>query len=378
MGGGQRPPGPIPPTGPLPGDPCAYTLAEYRERVAGEDSIPEWAAIDCFTRDLQRKPMPAFLKRYNMGQDPTLARQPRESQRQWDHFDVGSANPAVNFSSGLISGVAPWFDLMRQQPYTYPLEPQHLDRKLRGAAPFFLTDKQKGWRQLFVQFYPPGTMVPGVVDVATYKQWVTSFYVPEKITEAKYAERLKLEAYTPFAAEAEIMINTLPFTAALPVGERVALGQWLIDTVLAAVRPHFQGHLMGMSYTRYEVTGAEWNRLSWKGFDSVAFGLFPECDLPTTQRYLAGQLGHVLTVVAGSGGIPWHAGEIFVSKQLFARQGCLTEAQFLAEEPRIHQAIIDAIESAAVKPAGLLVDHELVTNPQSFSVIEAYWNSKPN
>jgi hypothetical protein len=377
-GNGRRPPGPIPPTGPLPGGPCEYTLDEYRERVAGEDSIPEWAAVDCFTRDLVRKPMPKFLKRYNMAQDESLARKPRESQLQWDHFSVGSSNPAVNLSSGLVSGVAPWFDLMKQQVYTYPLDPAHLDRKLRGAAPFFITDKRKGWRTLFVQFYPPGTVVPGVVDVASWKRWVTDFYVPEKVTEAKYAERLKFEIYDPWVGELEIMINTLPFTRDLPALERVALGQWLADTIFPAVRPHFHGQLLGVSYTRYEVTGEEWNRLSFKGWDAMTAGVFPECDLATTRAYMAKQLPHVLKVVENSQGIPWYSGEIFVNKQLFVRPGCLTEAQYWDEEPKIYQAIIDAIEAAAVKPSGFLADHDLIHNPETRRVIEAYWNSKPD
>jgi hypothetical protein len=262
--------------------------------------------------------------------------------------------------------------------YQYPLEPAHLDRKLRGAAPFFITDKMKGWRTLFVQFYPPGTTNPAVFDVPSWKKWIMESYVPEKITEAKYAERLKFEAYLPFAGEAEIMINTLPFADKIPVRERVALGQWLIDTLLAATRPHFNGHLLATSYTRYEVTGEEWNQLSFKGYDSVAFGVFPECDLAITKSYMAKQMPHVLKVIANSGGIPWHSGEVFVAKKHFVREACSTEAQFLADEPRIYQAVIDAIEAAPVKPIGFLADHDLVSNPETFKVIEAYWNSKPN
>jgi hypothetical protein len=376
--GGQRPPGPPPPTGPLPGDPCSYTLDEYRERVDGEDSIPEWAAVDCFTAELARKPMPAFVKRYNMAQDESLIRRPRESQLQWQHFDVGSSNPAVNLSSGLLTGVGPFFDLAKQQGYSHPLDPLHLDRKLRGAAPFFITDKKKGWRTLFVQFYPPGTVVPGVADVATWKQWVKTFYLPEKITEASYAERLKFEVYNPFAGEAEIMINTLPFVKELPVAERVALGQWLVDEILAAVRPHFQGLLLATSYTRYEVTGEEWSRLSFKGWDALAVGVFPECDLETTRSYMAKQMPHVRKVLEASGGIPWWSGEIFVNPQLFVKPACLTAERYWNEEPKIYQAIIDAIEAEPVKPSGFLPDHDLIQNPETRKVIEAYWRGKPD
>jgi hypothetical protein len=367
----------LPPTGPVPGNPCAHSLDAYRERVAGEDSIPEWAAVDCFTGNLQRKPMPAFIKRYNM-EAGQFARMPREGQLQWAHFDTASSLPVVNFSSGMFSGIPPFWDLMQQKGYEYPLSPTYLDRKLRGAAPFFLTDKMKGWRTLFVQFYPPGTAVAGVVDVPTYKQWVMDHLVPEKVAEAKYAERLKFEAFMPFPAEVEIMINTLPFTQTIPVEERVALAQWLADTIRTAVRPHYAGHLIAPSYTRFEVTGEAWNKLSFAGWDSVAFGVFPECNLEETRRYMAAQLPHWMTIVASSGGIRWTSGEIFVKPQHFINASCLTEQQYLQAEPMLYQAIIDAIESASVKPTGFLPDRYLIRNPETLAVIERYWASKPD
>ncbi|HEY0714081.1 MAG TPA: hypothetical protein VGF45_15480, partial [Polyangia bacterium] len=96
------------------------------------------------------------------------------------------------------------------------------------------------------------------------------------------------------------------------------------------------------------------------------------------KSYMAKQLPHAMKVVEQSGGIPWISGEIFVDKRLFVRPGCLTEAQYLEEEPKIYQAIIDAIEAAPIKPRGFLADHDLIQNPATKQVIEAYWNSKPN
>jgi len=342
--------------------------------------LPEEADLACQpASSLVRLPFPTVQRRYlaTTGDDPRREGVVTARLAEWD--DMTSRYP-INVSPALFGALPPYADEAGRD-LVYPLAPRYLEQKLRVTAAAFLRDKQRGLPVLLVNFYPPTAPPPPFATAADVLAYWRERILPEKETEARYAERYGFEAYMPFPNEPErVVLGMSGGVAALPVAEKVALTQTLLDETVARVRPLFRGKLAVGSYALYEPTvpgghadGLAWEALRFRGFDAVSFALFPECSLDQTRTYVRQQLGHVARMAARDGLASWSVGEISVKRERYALCGLSPEA-YRALEPALYEVIFDEAERAAPGVAlGHLFVSKYIENPETHALIANRW-----
>lgn len=357
---------------------CTTSLQEHLDNINdfGNPVIPSWDEIDCFTEDLVRLENPSFYKMAHSGDTVpgTPQSQPAPTVLQWiDHWDSIYTTYGANISPALMSPVPPWVQENGNE-FDYPLTPSLLDQKLRSAALVFINEKLKGRRIRVVQFYPPSNQYDDsdFFDEASFREFVTNVLVPEKVSEAQMAERIKAEYYAPFPLEVEVFIKNLPFYDEMPESDAIQLAQDFIDEIQAAVAPHFQGTLMIASVSRYESMDDPWNALEMSAFDQIAFGLFPECNMSITQSYLDRQIANFEAIVERDQ-VPWVFSEVFINPDLYDMQGCIDN--FAAIEADLVNAVIDTMENSSTPPVGAGFDQYLFVTDDAADVVIDYFGS---
>lgn len=326
------------------GDSC--DLDAVLERL--EQDRPSWEAIDCMAADTPEHAYPDFAARL-LASSEQFGQQSGLVQMHMDLWEDVRTTEPVTLSSANMASMPPWAD-PQGQTLEYPLSPHWHDESLRGVIPPMLAEKRAGTPVLLQNHYPHGMLGPEFEDPDQFRAWMEDHFLPEKEREAEAAQRAGIEAYAPFPIEVEVYFNHIdqPTLNELPTEELVTLAQEWVDATLETVRPLYDGHLVAHSYAKYDFRGAEWQEISFAGFDEVAFSLFPECDMNITRDYLETQLDAYMAMVARDG-VAWSIGEFGADEDNFELCG----TDFDAIEQEIYQTVFDAVDARAPTPVGM-------------------------
>lgn len=147
-----------------------------------------------------------------------------------------------------------------------------------------------------------------------FRNWVDEIFIPQKIHEAKIAEKLKIETYTPWMTEIDIWVMYQSWALEASDQELLETGQYLLDTVVAAVRPHFKGRITPHTWQHGSAAHEGhprpiWKELTFKGLDEVGITYFPRCDMETTMADARVQFAAIMEMVKRDS-IPWVISEM--------------------------------------------------------------------
>ena len=358
---------------------CPAEITELINVNDGEDTVPSWESLDCFSKDLVRLPQPNFLA----GALADLARYSEDRTTRnlgWVMYSDIDAQHATAVSNRSIwnnlSAVPPYVELETNTLYTFPLKPEWHEKKIRVAAAMLIAQKLKKRYTTAVFFYPPKmNWAPIASSVADFKTWYTEHFIPEKIVEAKALERIQVESYSPFQVELETWVEWLPFASSTPVEEKVALAQWMVDSLVPKLREHFKGSITVHSYVNYELKGSQWNTMNYEKFDLIGFSYFPICGGTNHEIYLQTQFENYLSVVSNSGNKKWGMTEIGPDEANWVGNGCMPRDEYSAKELEIYSALIDKMEAIAPAPVASGFPNKFV-NTETRKRVEAYVRSK--
>ena len=283
--------------------------------------------------------------------------------------------PNANASFLPAGDVPPHIDELGETLAT-PLSDYWKDQRLRAYAVHAIQRKQEGHLTFFTSTEPPTTPPVPVSSPSDFRVWVDEVYIPRKIREAKVVEKLKIEMWTPWTPEIDVFIMSQPWAGGLSDSELLDTGQYLLDAVADAVRPHFNGRIIPASFTPGQLRNpahprAIWRELSFQGFEEVSFTFFPHCDEETTRKNLLHDMSVVMEIVERDG-ISWSLGDWwFVDSR---PNECGTDFYDLADQ--ITSSMIDILFDQPVPPVGGPVyglgniysaDHKAVLEEKLFS-----------
>lgn len=301
----------------------------------------------------------------------------------WDSLASTYGN---NISAMIFGSLPPYLDTNGADA-TYPLQDSLLQSKLNVAALIIAREKAAGRPVWFVNFYPPNVSLTVFTTADQLRNWFNNSFIPEKVIEAKFAEALMVEAYSPVYIEWETMLmaqtSLFGVSGSLSASEQVALSQELVDSIANAVRPHYTGKLIVGSYLNYALHGTHWNAMDYSKFDIAAFTLVPRCNVPTGTMPLATQLGdyfdsqitNLQTVVTNSNGMPWMVFEFFAAPGGFFDCGYYSEDAFKTIEDSIYQIGFSKIDGVTPAPVGITLDKEKIYSPEALSRALDYLSS---
>lgn len=356
---------------------CSRSAEMVLAGVHGEETVPSWSQIDCYTAALERRPLPTTLKRYTLDR-VAFGMGRNEGAELVKYFEELSTMPGANASGVDLGQLPPHFDRAANQPYSYPIGPMQLDYKLRVAALVIAAHKAKG-RVIELVHYWGQAQSTTIIDLASYKHFIETDWTDEKIAEAKAAERMRVELYSPLPVELETIPRSLPFLAQLSAADQVALCQFILDKTREAVRPYFHGTLVALSHNGWSVADPAFKSIDFSQWDQIDFTFFPGCEQPI-DVYMTQQLAGYLDVVERSQVKRWGAGEIDIWGDQFSSQvnglGCMTASQFFDGEPGLWQSTLDAIKGARLTPVSI-VPASAATNPATLGVIEQSLSAIP-
>jgi hypothetical protein len=294
------------------------------------------------------------------------------------YFEDLSTMPGGNVSGVDVGQLPPHFDRVENQPYHYPMGPRELDYRLRVAALVIAAHKAKG-RVIDLVHYWGQADSTTIIDLASYKHFIETDWTDEKIAEAKMAERMQIELYSPLPVELETIPRSLPFLAQLSAADQVALCQFILDKTREAVRPYFKGTLVALSHNFWLTVDPNFKSIDFSQWDEVDFTFFPGCEQPIGV-YMAQQLESYLEVVERSQIKRWGAGEIDIWGDMYISKGtglgCMTATEFSDAEPGLWQTTLDAIAGARLAPVSL-VPPSAFTNSATLGVIEQVLTAIP-
>lgn len=372
-------PGPAP--GPSPSPAACLTPDAILARIeaTGYQWIPTEADLAC-QAPIPRLPFPEEPHVYLAAADDFPGVRPDLISAHVGRWDEIAATRPVNVSSALMGVLPPYAD-ERGRDLTYPMPEPYLSQKLRVAGVAFLRAKARGLPVVLTNFYPPGTAAPPFATAADALAYWRAVILPEKEREAVFAESLGLEAYMPFPNEPErVVASFVGGVEALPVEEKVALTQAIVDETYARVRPLFSGVLQVVSYAKYEPTepggpadGLAWKAMDYGRFDAVSFAIFPQCSLEDTRRYVRTQLGHAADMVRRDGIRRWTVGEISVRRERFTPCG-MGDETYRATEPDLYRAIFEEVDALGAGRPGASIAASFVENPATHAVIAERWS----
>jgi hypothetical protein len=329
--------------------------------------VPSWEEIDCHTKSLARSQVGIF-KRLNIAYG-TFGMVSNVHLRFAESAEAIAREFPVNLSSLASTSAAP--------PYVhrYPLTAAQLDEKLRSLAVVYLRERSKGRALYFQNYYPP-TEMPDFGSAAEFTAFVDQHFVPEKLAEARFAERLKVEIYNPLPLELEkfVDISGRRFVDTIPHAERVALGQYIADQVRDAVRPLYSGRLHAHVYHLPE-REAHWTAVRYTGWDQIDGSLIGECDMPTASRQIRTQIDNY-AMMAARDGIAWGIAEFAESPALLA--ACGTQAPEV--QTALFQATIDHLTARGGfrgLTIGLWGDPRQPLLPATRQVVADFYRSVP-
>lgn len=256
--------------------------------------------------------------------------------------------PAANASFLPVADFPPYID-EEYRLIEYPPSGYWHDQAMRAYAVHVIQRKQAGHLTWMVDFWPPGMDESPAANLADFRSWVDAVLIPQKVHEAKVAEALKVELFTPWPNEIERFVLAQSWTDTASDEDLLLAGQYLLDAVADAVRPHFSGRILPMSYVHHERDRVIWRDLSFRGFEEVAFGVFAECDEATALDYLRGQLATIMTIVERDM-VDWSVGEMELNDRHFTEL-CGTDLEEQADE--IHAAMLDLLFTQEIPPVGV-------------------------
>lgn len=345
----------------VPEDPVAFMDTASLASVVGNlvEYIPSWEELERFTDEAERLPIPAYEKRalawYGVENDGG----PFDTSADWMPQVLAFNKDLIeefgsNMSVALMSPLPP-FTPAGGGEFTYPLQPESLDLKLRATTVLFLYEKSLGLPTTFVNFYPPHVETERFATEAAFYQWLEERFLPEKEAEAKAAELMKAEKYMPWPLEFELFITDIGgihddgFLAQSSDQEILDFANDVKTRIFNTVRPHFNGKLVAHLYHNYTNRPDQnfWDQMSYTGFDEIHFAYFPQHDVETTARDLDVQLSHYYKIIENSGNIPWLASEISAF-EWYIEDGKLEEY-----EKDLYELIFTKLEAATIPPKGI-------------------------
>ena len=162
-----------------------------------------------------------------------------------------------------------------------------------------------------------------------------------------------MELFKPWITEIEVMVMNQSWALEASDQELLETGQYLLDAVVAAVRPHFKGRITPHTWQHGSaVHGGHprpiWKELTFKGLDEVGVTYFPRCDMETTMADARVQFEAIMEMVKRDS-IPWVISEMDTNHRGFAY--CGTDIFDQADE--IWSAVLDLISELEIQPIGI-------------------------
>ena len=315
---------------------------------------PRWDQLECHMEDLQRLPIPSF--RTSARVNPIVLWQPLGVDScngtlcpggitevvygLWDGNidELLNSMEASTWQRVIKGGPNRYLDIMRSLEFTEaefpdanasvlptgdvpphtdelgatlptPLIGYWFDQKLRAYAVHAIQRKKDGHLTFLTESQPGTTPPVPASGPSDFRIWVDEVFIPKKIQEAQVAEKLKVEMWNPWPLEVDAFIMTQPWAEGLSDSELLDTGQYFLNAVADAVRPHFNGRIIPASFApgllRHPMSPkAIWRELSFEGFEEVSFTFFPHCDEDTTRKNLLHDMNVVMEIVERDG-IAW-------------------------------------------------------------------------
>jgi hypothetical protein len=315
--------------------------------------IPSWTELKPLTDAAVRLPYPSYQKRALSGSDeiqPADGNYTREALENWDYL-WSTYGPNI---SPAFTSVVPPFVLPGGGDLTYPLPPTILDEKLRSITTMYLREKSLGRPTTFINFWPPDWDWDQFSSESTFHQWIDTQFLPNKIEEAKAAERMKVEYYVAWPLEFELFIKKHGglgdggFLDAMTDTEILTLATDLKNKIRDEIKKHFHGKLVAHIYTNYYWVPATWEaQLTFEGYDEIWAAIFPQGDVALTADYVDAQIAAYTNIVRNSGNIPWAANEISIFEKSFP------DADLSAIEKELLETVFTKLENASPAPIGI-------------------------
>lgn len=357
-------------------------------RLVDESSyqrLPTQAEADCYVTDLVRVPLPAFMKGTNAGSEwPTRVNLVRLNLANWDTL---AAVYGGNLAPFLYVSLPPFANDQGVELLSPMAEPYRSQRLALATIMMARQKKKTGKPLVFANAYPPTQQATVFETKEAFRNWIVTQYLPEKIAEAKIAEKAKVEAFAPFPVEFEVLMRfqTKLFGSqgALTESEQLAFAQELIDLIASTVRPHFTGQLVANSYFNYVNLGTAWNRLNFSAYDVIAFTLFPSCQAVSVRgpvpaqlaEYFDTQLANIQIIVRNSGGKRWYVAELFARPFALDACGYGTNAAFDMLEDDIYRIAFEKLDAlpASAGLSGMFVDEPYLRTAAARARVKAYF-----
>ena len=260
--------------------------------------------------------------------------------------------PSANFTYLPGNVFKPKTDELGER-HVFPVTDYWHDVGLRAFAVHVILRKQAG------HITPMEFGFGGIKDVPTaktpeeFRDWIDEVFIPQKIHEAKIAEKLKIETYKPWMTEVDIWVMDQSWALEASDQELLETGQYLLDAVVAAVRPHFRGRITPHTWQHGSAVHEAhprpiWKDLTFKGLDEVGVTFLPRCDMETTMADAKVQFAAIMEMVKRDS-IPWVISEMDTSHKGFAF--CGTDIFDQADE--IWSAVLDLISELEIQPIGI-------------------------
>jgi len=322
--------------------------------------IPTWKELERFTDVAERLALPAFEKRALAwsglpGEEEVFDRSLPWMPQVIEYNKTIVSDFVANKSSALFNSVPP-FQTPDGNAIQVPFPLDILDQRLRSITTLFLYENSLGLPVTLVNFYPPSVEIEKFATKTAFYQWFEQRFLPEKAAEAKAAEIMKAEKYTPLPLEFELLINEFGgifnngFLSNSSEEEILEFANDLKTKILTTVKAHYNGKVVVGLYNNYQrIEYQYWDRMSYAGFDEIHFAFFPPFDVETTNIYMDDLLGHNMKIVQNSGNIPWLASEISVFEWY------VEEGKLLEYERAMYEAAFTKLENASIPPKGFSV-----------------------
>ena len=366
-----------------------------------EEYQPRWDQLECHMEGLKRLPLPSF--RTSARLNPVVLMDPPGAEmgcqgllcpegtegvvikdlwngdldvllesmeaESWDEFAGGRYTgsrldhvtslqfteaefPSANFTYLPGNVFKPKTDELGEPP-AFPVTDYWHDVGLRAFAVHVILRKQAG-RITAMEFGFGGFKdVPTAKTPEAFRNWIDEVFIPQKIYEAKIAERLKIETYKPWMTEVDVWVMDQSWALEASDQELLETGQYLLDSVAAAVRPHFKGRITPHTWQHGSAVHEGhprpiWKELTFKGLDEVGVSYFPKCDMETTMADARVQFAAIMEMVKRDS-IPWVISEMDTGHKGFVF--CGTDMFDQADE--IWSAVLDLISELEIQPIGI-------------------------
>lgn len=198
------------PRGPESEVDCSLTPRQLVERLEVNlpASIPSREQLDCYAGQLVRAPRPAFWisvghQTFEAPENPNSG--PTDWKGTWpliqEYVQLLGEWPEANVITYPLNEVPPYVT-MGGKPF-YPYTAETWDQKMRAAETLGLYFKSLG-KPLTVHYFTPPNLeewenspIPVMRSKEEFLDWWRTYYIPERVSLAKLAERLKARYFQP-------------------------------------------------------------------------------------------------------------------------------------------------------------------------------------